>query len=60
MVVKARIHAKDRAAARPVTTVAKAKTHAKARAAARPRRTAAKARMVAPRADSSNHQMTLL
>jgi hypothetical protein len=48
MAVKVRIHAKDRADARPAITAAKVKIPAKAKVAARRPRTVAKERMAAP------------
>jgi hypothetical protein len=49
MAARARIHVKDKADAKPGTTVAKAKTPVKARVDARLRRTAAKERMAVQR-----------
>ena len=49
MAARARIHVKDKADAKPGTTVAKAKTPVKARVDARLRRTAAKEKMAVPR-----------
>jgi peptide-methionine (R)-S-oxide reductase len=53
MVARVRIHAKDKVAAKQVTTVAKAKTPAKAKVVVKRPRTAAKERMVAPPAGGS-------
>jgi hypothetical protein len=60
MDVKVRIRAKDRADARPATTVAKVKTPARAKVAARRPRTAAKERMAVPRVAKFSDQLSTL
>jgi len=60
MAAKVRIHAKDRADARPAITAAKVKIPAKAKVAARRPRTAAKERMAAPRVAKFSDQLSSL